>query len=118
MFVFVFSVESATSGRKVGSIADYDPMNDRYGSIAGQGEHGWRMNVYSLFSGCQDVEWYFGPKTGSMHTGKIFHPTSLLCVAFCSSIVLCILKIYVHWIFVSVIFNSYSVCEVFLNDIS
>lgn len=29
-------VESASSGRKVGSIADYDPMNDRYGSIAGQ----------------------------------------------------------------------------------
>jgi hypothetical protein len=35
-----FAVENPSSQRKVGSISDYDPMNDRWGSVTGQ--HGMR----------------------------------------------------------------------------
>ena len=31
-----FAVENPSSQRKVGSISDYDPMNDRWGSVTGQ----------------------------------------------------------------------------------
>ena len=39
-----FAVENPSSQRKVGSISDYDPMNDRWGSVTGQ--HGMYWMSY------------------------------------------------------------------------
>jgi len=60
--VFYFTVENGSSQRRVGSISDYDPMNDRYGSITGssgagksfdwlRGSHG--TSDWSLYGGMQ-----------------------------------------------------------------
>jgi hypothetical protein len=39
-----FAVENPSSQRKVGSISDYDPMNDRWGSVTGQ--HGINTSAF------------------------------------------------------------------------